>query len=132
MNRDALWDNDSDNDTQSVVDTVNSEISELTDDEWDDEWDDDEEDLQEVTELTDSRKYIVYQSALIELYKQVRLRTLTLLCAVIIGSCYIFPGLFFLICPQFLSFCGVGFNFWSCGPYLSFLGVRALYINIEE
>ena len=71
MNRDALWDNDSDNDIQSVADTVSSEISELTD-----EWDDDEEDLQEVTELTDSRKYIVYQSALIELYKQVRTLTL--------------------------------------------------------
>ena len=72
MDRDALWDNDSDNDAQSVVDTVSSEISELTDY----EWDDDEEDLQEVTELTDSRKYIVYQSALIELYKQVRTSTL--------------------------------------------------------
>ena len=72
MNRDALWDNDSDNDARSVADTVNSEISELTDD----EWDDDEEDLQEVTELKDSRKYIVYQSALIELYKQVRTLTL--------------------------------------------------------
>ena len=72
VNRDALWDNDSDNDIQSIVDTVSSEISELTDD----EWDDDEEDLQEVTELTDSRKYIVYQSALIELYKQVRTSTL--------------------------------------------------------
>ena len=108
---DALWDNDA----QSIVDTVSSEISELTDD----EWDDDEEDLQEVTDLTDSRKYIVYQSALIELYKQVR--TSTLWCAVIIGSCYIFPGLFFLLCPHVvlgLIFEVVVLCWWGSGPVM--------------
>ena len=58
-----------------------------------------------------------------------------------------FPRVILFILSSFFVIlwgCGLGFNFWSCGfmlmgfgafdvgPYLSFFGVGALYINIEE